>query len=1046
MDPYSKSINSNKNEENKNKQENISKNTNKKDNKNKNKNKNIIRIFSYNSRGFDITKQRICLQLMEMEEDAVTPILCNQENFVLKGNSHLIRKAMENFHVFVKPAKKDNFEGRPVNGMFTAVPKRLRSKAKDISPLNDRIQAILVGTNDGPLMIINVYFPPDPKTKSYVLDSELENVIGAVENVIESHQCRHLVMVGDMNTEYKRENGRVKRFGKFLSDNNFENAWKKFGVDYTHEFEKNEVTYTSTIDHIVWNSALRKKVDYAGVLHLLGNTSDHEPIYCDIQLGCQQEENEFVPVTPRPNAISTRMLEGDDWSTFNQRLDCKLNNLVIPKCINCRNVHCRNSKHIQEIDLYAKEILDAIDSSIETVASTKRQNKRKAKIVPGWTDMVKPFSENAKFWHAIWISAGRPLNTELHRIMKRTRNAYHYAIRKCKKAAENIIRTKLLENCVTGGNDVFNELRKLRHVQTEPPSVIDGNNKPAERFANVYEKLYNSTDDQEEIQTITDEVESYIDTNSLADVDKVTETLIADVIRELKPNKNDPVFTFNSNCIKHAPSSLHMHLANMIRCLLVHGHVSDIFLGAMIIPLIKDKLGDVEASDNYRSIALSSVILKIFDWIVMTLFEKTLRLDELQFSYQKNCSTTMCTWLVVESISHFTRNGSEVYSCFMDMKKAFDCVKHSLLFRKLIDRKVSPIFLRLLLYMYANQTARVKWNGTLSEAFSILNGVKQGAVLSAILFCVYIDDLIKELRRNRDGCWINGKYVGIAVYADDIGLISPSLDGLQNMVDTCSRYAKKHQLTFSTHDNPSKSKTKCMAFLRSKRKLRSIDLNGQALPWISTIKHLGSTITNNYKCRMDQDTSEKRGIYIAKNNELNQEFHYAHHCTKIWANNVYNSSFYGAPLWDMFNRDFEKIEKSWNVSHRIMLSLPRKTHRYFIEPLSGTKHVVKSIRKRFLNFVAGIRRSRKEVLRRMMRTIERDCRSTTGRNMRKLELLSSHGKLEVTCDAPYMEIPVGEEWKIAIAKEIVDLIDGNLTVPNLSPDELAEITESVCCS
>ena len=80
--------------------------------------------------------------------------------------------------------------------------------------------------------------------------------------------------------------------------------------------------------------------------------------------------------------------------------------------------------------------------------------------------------------------------------------------------------------------------------------------------------------------------------------------------------------------------------------------------------------------------------------------------------------------------------------------------------------------------MYMHQSAKVKWNGSISEAFSILNGVKQGAVLSAILFCVYIDDLIKELRRNKDGCWVANRYVGIAVYADDIVLLSPFLDGL----------------------------------------------------------------------------------------------------------------------------------------------------------------------------------------------------------------------------------------------------------------------------
>ena len=63
-----------------------------------------------------------------------------------------------------------------------------------------------------------------------------------------------------------------------------------------------------------------------------------------------------------------------------------------------------------------------------------------------------------------------------------------------------------------------------------------------------------------------------------------------------------------------------------------------------------------------------------------------LGLDELQFSYQKNCSTTMCSWLVVETVNHFIRNGSDVFSCFMDMEKVFDMVKHGTLFRKLIAR------------------------------------------------------------------------------------------------------------------------------------------------------------------------------------------------------------------------------------------------------------------------------------------------------------------------------------------------------------------------
>ena len=181
-----------------------------------------------------------------------------------------------------------------------------------------------------------------------------------------------------------------------------------------------------------------------------------------------------------------------------------------------------------------------------------------------------------------------------------------------------------------------------------------------------------------------------------------------------------------------------------------------------------------------------SVVLKIFDWIVLLLFGEKLGFDELQFSYQNKCNTAMCTWLVIESTDHFLWNGSDVYSCFMDMRKAFDMVKYSTLFKKLMGRKLSPIFMRLMLVMYISQKANVRWGTSSSTSFSITNGVKQGAVLSSVLFCVYIDDLIKTLRKKETGCWINNSFVGIIVFADDIVLLSPSIDGLQEMIDTCS--------------------------------------------------------------------------------------------------------------------------------------------------------------------------------------------------------------------------------------------------------------------
>ena len=158
---------------------------------------------------------------------------------------------------------------------------------------------------------------------------------------------------------------------------------------------------------------------------------------------------------------------------------------------------------------------------------------------------------------------------------------------------------------------------------------------------------------------------------------------------------------------------------------------------ATLVPLIKDKLGSISSSKNYRSIAMSSLILKLLDWVILLLFGESLGVDQLQFAYQPGASTTMCTWTAVETISYFLRNGSEVFTCLMDMTKAFDLVRHSTMFQKLISAGLSLIFVRLLIFIYINQYANVRWAGTFSDIFSMRNGVRQGAVLSAI-FLLYL--------------------------------------------------------------------------------------------------------------------------------------------------------------------------------------------------------------------------------------------------------------------------------------------------------------------
>ena len=166
--------------------------------------------------------------------------------------------------------------------------------------------------------------------------------------------------------------------------------------------------------------------------------------------------------------------------------------------------------------------------------------------------------------------------------------------------------------------------------------------------------------------------------------------------------------------------------------------------------------------------------------------------------------------------------------------------------------------------------------------------MKQGGVLSAFLYCFYTDGLFKILRDQKVGCWIQGRFTGAVGYADDNLVMSPTLPGLQMMMKTCEKFAKEHNLQFSTNENPQKSKTKCLAYLIKPRNLKPIKLNGNNLPWMNfpdTVKHLGTTIDNSHN-GLSSDILQKRAKFIQGNNELLQEFHFADPETKCHLNNV----------------------------------------------------------------------------------------------------------------------------------------------------------------
>jgi len=138
-----------------------------------------------------------------------------------------------------------------------------------------------------------------------------------------------------------------------------------------------------------------------------------------------------------------------------------------------------------------------------------------------------------------------------------------------------------------------------------------------------------------------------------------------------------------------------------------------------MVPVLKSKTAGITSSSNYCFIILSSIFAKLFDRIILIRYADLIDTSHLQFGFKKKHSTTMCSFVLNESINYYNLNRGTVYCVMLDASKAFDRVQYCKLFRKLISRKLLAVIFRFLLNMYTHHRTHGLWNGRVSHWFNV---------------------------------------------------------------------------------------------------------------------------------------------------------------------------------------------------------------------------------------------------------------------------------------------------------------------------------------
>jgi hypothetical protein len=201
---------------------------------------------------------------------------------------------------------------------------------------------------------------------------------------------------------------------------------------------------------------------------------------------------------------------------------------------------------------------------------------------------------------------------------------------------------------------------------------------------------------------------------------------------------------------------------------------------------------------NYRGITLLNVVPKLFTSIIHERLRDFCELQgvlsEEQAGFRKFRSTVDQIFILYEVTKG--RFPAKTFCCFLDIEKAYDKTWRDGLWYQLAAKGIVGKMWRMLRNMYRRVKSCVKVNSRLTEFFDIFIGLRQGCKLSPLLFDIFIDGLVDEVKRTGKGVRYGDVIIGILVFADDIALLAENRLDLELLIEVVCEYSRKWRFQF----------------------------------------------------------------------------------------------------------------------------------------------------------------------------------------------------------------------------------------------------------
>lgn len=819
-------------------------------------------------------------------------------------------------------------------------------------PFNDRAMLLKLQTTHRTLNVIQIYAPTNDKS-----DAEVEDFYSTLEEAMKLTKKGEINMViGDFNAKIGSgsENDIVGQYGlgirntrgdrlvQFCAESDlliantfFKQHPRRLYTWKSPADNKDRIT-RNQIDFILVGQNLKKYVQTVKTYPGADINSDHNPVVMDFHMRRLKKVGRTQPI-PR---INTRKLRIPNIRTqISSKIECEMTKI----------------QNQEQLDI--EETWNMIKTSITQIQDKDIgyhvNNSKKEWMTPEILELM-----NERRTH----KANPTLYAELNKRIRR----------KCRDAKEQWMSEKCSEiETLQEKYDTFNLHKKVKEMancnKKRPTAILrDQNNdiilgveNKLQRWREYVEELFN--DSRPYTPPAADEL---MNEKGL----EITKDEIIHAVKSQKDGKATGPDNINAEVIKliveEDGKGLQL-LVSLFNTIHRTGNIPADWLRSTFITLPKK----IHASncDEYRMISLMSHVLKIFLRIIHTRIYKKCeyQLDETQFGFRSGLGTREALFGLNVLTQRCRDMNVNVIACFIDYRKAFDCINHQKLIEILKTTGIDREEIRLITNLYWEQNAVVRIEGTYSDAIKIKRGVRQGCVLSPLLFNIYSEAIFREALEGIEcGVKVNGRLINNIRYADDTVVLAENEQDLQRLLNQIVRHSEHYGLLINT------TKTKIMAFTKKPVQAHLV-IDGDLVEQVSTYKYLGSIVNDQCdpKREVRSRIEQARKTFISMRqffvrSDLSLELR-----VRMVRCYIFSVLLYGCESWTLDTSIEKKIDAFEMYIYRRILRISwvqRVTNVAVLNRMCKQKELMLTIKERKTRYIGHIMRGEKYELLRLI--------------------------------------------------------------------------------